>query len=81
MYMNRFLQMSFSQMMFDMISDIYDQFSRSLITFIVLLALALFLCTCFTPYIVKNSTKFLSLRGFFHVNHLNYVRGPFPSFF
>ena len=50
MYMNRFLQMSFSQMMFDMISDIYDQFSRSLITFIVLLALALSLSTCFTPY-------------------------------
>ena len=37
MYINRFLRMPFSQMTFDMISDIYDQFSRSLITFIVLL--------------------------------------------
>ena len=36
MYINRFLRMPFSQMTFDMISDIYDQFSRSLITFIVL---------------------------------------------
>ena len=35
-YINRFLRMPFSQMTFDMISDIYDQFSRSLITFIVL---------------------------------------------